>query len=100
MEKQFTNSWQIVGVAFCIYDIASSWIDNYKSGNDSWVTDSIYDNIWSVAICITGFIPGYGWAISLALTATHEIFEITGVNETWKEIFNDFISNMKLELGW
>ena len=64
------------------------------------MTDSIYDNAWSVAICFTGFIPGCGWAISLVFTATHEIFEIIGLNDTLKENFSNFISNMKLELGW
>ena len=65
LSKSISKVANIIGGTLFAIDIVSSWYNNYNSGSESWVTDSIVDNAIDGAIFLISFIPGWGWIASL-----------------------------------
>ena len=82
------------GKFLLVADIACSFAENYRSGEESWVSDTVVDIGIAGAIYGLGFVPHVGFFLSLGATIATFIFEdeISRFKDWVYEGWNEFWS--------
>ncbi len=75
LSKNISRAANVLGGALFAVDVVSTGVTNYNSGSDSWVSDSMVDTLIDGAIFAIGFIPGWGWIVSLGLAGIKYLIE-------------------------
>lgn len=58
LSKKISKVANTIGIVLFDADVASTWYTNYKSGSETWITNSLADTLIDVAIFAIGFIHG------------------------------------------
>ncbi len=82
LSKKISKVANAIGIVLFVADVASTWYTNYKSGSETWITDSLTDTLIDGAIFAVGFIPEWGWIASLGLAGIKYLIE---KDTTWIE---------------
>ena len=83
--KGMAKFGSVLGTALVAIDIGTTIYGNYKSGSDTWVSESVVDVGYTliqtgIAAACTYFIPGVGWLVGIGINLLLDyIVEETGV---------------------
>lgn len=98
--KGMTKFGKILGTALTVYDIGSAIYNNYTSGSETWISESIVDVGYIAiqngisAVCIV-CIPGVGWIVAIGANLLLDyIVEETGdidSAKSWASQYDDEI---------
>ncbi len=75
LSKNLSRIANFIGGTLFIMDVIDTWIINYNSGSETWVTDSLTDTLIDSIIFAVGFIPVWGWIASLGLSSIKYLIE-------------------------
>jgi len=92
--KTKKNFGKVAGRVLLVADILWNTGENFFSGDENWVSDSIVDVGVSVGVYALGCIPYVGWALALGATALTTIFEdeIEEIKNWFADGWNEFWS--------
>ena len=94
----------VLGTTLVVIDIGTTIYGNYKSGSDTWVSESVVDVGYTLiqtgiaAVC-TYFIPGVGWLVGIGINLFLDyIVEETGVIDDMKSFFSQYDDEIRVIL--
>ena len=73
--KGLSKASSILGGVLFAVSTVDTWITNYHSGSDSWITDSLVDTAIDGMIFAIGCIPGWGWIVALGLSIVVDVID-------------------------
>ena len=99
--KGMAKFGSVLGTALVAIDIGTTIYGNYKSGSDTWVSESVVDVGYTliqtgIAAACTYFIPGVGWLVGIGINLLLDyIVEETGVIDDIKSWISQYDDEIK-----